>query len=166
MTEKMFSCRPRRRRRKPPIYPKRKSKEELRIEYEKWKAENPSIDEFSDDEKKMYYEEGKCISMVINYRLHGIYDRWACNNPNIKEFSEKEFDDFLDRGVSIEEIINRRPEHEKYKKTTITPQIHISEEFGYYIESLTEESEEDDVRLHYYIPDDDADISMELSDST
>ena len=28
------------------------------------------------------------------------------------------------------------------------------------------ESEDDDVRLHYYIPDDDADISMELSDST
>ena len=139
----MLRLRPQRRLRKgrPPVYPRKPSREELMENYDKWLENNPGVEEFSEDEMLRYLKEGWDIKRIINYRLLGVYDEWISKQEEEEEvrFSEAEFDLFFDRGVSIETILSRRP-RKHVPKTVKTEPV----EYYYHIESPRENEDSSD----------------------
>lgn len=149
---------------KPPIYPRKKTEEELMKLYNLWRTKSPEIDDFNEKEMNMYINERWDIKRIINYRLHGIYDKWITENSNYKEFTEKEFDQFFDEGMSIDEIIKARHPSELYVKKT-KELFKLSSEYTIHIDSISNddslEYSSSDNEMEYYSVEDDVEESDE-----
>ena len=140
----MFRCYPRRGSYtgRPPIYPKKPTREELEERYSIWREKNGHMSEFSSDEMQMYYNEGWCIDRIIMWRLHGEYDRWLDRNKGIRGFSEVEFNMFMDEGKSIEEVLSLRHPSERVpppKQSQQDFQFSQPPEFYYHVSSISDD---------------------------
>ena len=139
----MFRCYTRRRSYtgRPPIYPKKPTREELEERYSIWREKNGHMSEFSSDEMQMYYNEGWCIDRIIMWRLHGEYDRWLDRNKGIRGFSEAEFNMFMDEGKSIEEVLSLRHPSERVPPPKQQQDIQFSQppEFYYHVSSVSDD---------------------------